>query len=301
MSEIGVAVIGLGFVGGRAHAPSFRRIPGAKLIAVSDLIKETAQTLVDKYGCKYYNNHLDAIKDPEVDAVVVAVPTPYHYQIAKDAITHGKHVLCEMPLTTTEEQAKELLSEKALGRPLSFTFTEFIPAKELAQQWPLTSWAWDIEKSGGYPDYTLSVWSIDLIQWLFDTEVDEIHWQSVYSPIEGIEDSKGYQTVGSAKLKNGMVGTFQLGSTVAEGLGTSLLQIFGNNTKTLRAIWNDKLEILGKDEERRDWSFKVKGPRVWGHLQTDQYFIECILEGKKPEFGVDDALRIQRIAKKIVK
>lgn len=48
------------------------------------------------------------------DAVVIAVPTVYHYEIAKKAIEQGKHVLLEKPMTETVEQAKELveLAEK---------------------------------------------------------------------------------------------------------------------------------------------------------------------------------------------
>ncbi len=329
MTEIGVAVIGLGFVGGKAHASSVRRIDGANLVAVSDLIVDRGQKFVDKYDCKFYQDHLEAVKDSDVDAVIVAVPTPYHYQVALDALKNGKHVLCEMPLTTTEEQsielkdraqeagliimpvlnfrftpnflkAKELLSKRAIGSPISFTFREFIPAKDLALQWPPSSWAWDIEKSGGLPDYTLSVWSIDLIQWLFDSAIEEVHWESHFSPIEGVDDFNGYQTLGCARLANGVVGTFQFGSTVSEGMGTTQLEIFGNNTKTLRAVWNNKLELLGSEGETQEWSFELKGPRVWGHLQTDQYFVDCILKNKEPEFGIDDTIKIQRIAKKMV-
>ena len=329
MSEVGIAVIGLGFVGGKAHVPSVRRIPGTKLIAVSDVRPERGQKFVEKYGCRYYENHLDAINDSEVDAVIIAVPTPFHFQVAADAIKQGKHVLCEMPLTTSEEESialgnlaresgvilmpvlnfrftpnyvkvKELLDERKLSCPLSFTFKEFIPAKDLAKQWPLSSWAWDLEKSGGYPNYTLSVWSIDLIQWLFGSEIDEVNWQSIYSPIDGINDYKGYHTVGSVKLTNGVVGSFHYGSTVAEGLGTSQLEIFGCNGVTLKATWNDQLELRGSDEKPEHWTFKVKGARVWGHLQTDQHFVDCILGNDRPQFGVTDAIKIQRIAKQMV-
>jgi myo-inositol 2-dehydrogenase/D-chiro-inositol 1-dehydrogenase len=197
-------------------------------------------------------------------------------------------------------KTKELVTEKQLGCPLTFTFREFIPGKELIKQWPLDSWAWDTEKSGGLPNYTLSVWAIDLIQWLFESEIDEIHWDSVYSTIEGQEDTKIYQTIGSAKLRSGIVGTFHFGSSVEEGLGTSQLEIFGCNGKTLKATWNNRVEIFGANNSSDEWTFELKGARVWGHLQNSQYFVECILNNKKPDFGVEDAIKIQRIAKKIV-
>jgi predicted dehydrogenase len=332
MSEdpVGVAVIGLGFVGGRAHAPSFAKNPASRLVAVSDLLPEAATRLVEKYGAEYYQDYHEVLESPDVDAVVVSVPTPYHYEIASAALSKGKHVLCEMPLAPTLEQSKKLgeqakeagllllpvlnfrftpnyvaareqLRKGVIGKPMAFAFRELIPAKELAVQWPLSSWAWDIKKSGGYPDFTLSVWSIDLFRWLFDTEVAEVSWESNYSPIEGVDDFRGYQTVGTIRLENGTVGTLQYGSSVAEGRGTSMLEIFGANSRILKAVWNDRLELLGPGDEIQEWDLKLKGPRVWGHFQIDSYFVDCIGKGAKPSFGYEDAVKAQAVSQTIVK
>lgn len=328
--EVGVAVAGLGFVGGQAHAPAFRKIPGAKLIAVVDVIEELAKKVAAKFEVKYYLDHNEALKDPEIDAIVVAVPTPFHYRLASDAIASGKHVLCEMPLTPTIAEseklgeaaekagvillpdlnfrftpnyakAKELLDQGAVGKPIAFTYMESIAAKDLAAQWPLSSWAWNVDKSGGFPDFTLSVWSLDLIRWLFKTEIDDVNWTANYAPLEGISNFKGYQTMGTVKLSDGTVGYFHFNATVPRGHGTARLEVFGNNTKILRAKWNNYLALIGEETEKQEWEFKEKGTRVWGHRQIDSYFVECILEGKKPSITVEDAIKAQSIAKKIVK
>ncbi|TFF95610.1 Gfo/Idh/MocA family oxidoreductase [Candidatus Thorarchaeota archaeon] len=328
--EVGVVVIGLGFVGGRAHAPSFARIEGSNVVAVSDIVPEAADRLVKKYECKYYRDYKEALDDPDIDAAVVSTPTPYHYEIASEALSRGKHVLCEMPLTSSIElserlakeadesglillpvlnfrftpnyvKAKEILREGALGTPMAFTFREHIPAKELAMQWPLSSWAWDAKKSGGLPDYTLSVWSIDLLRWLFETEIESVRWQSSYNELQGVDNFKGYQTVGVVKLENGAVGTLQYGATVGEGLGTSRLEVYGSNTKTLEAIWNNSVKIMETSESIDEWTFAEKGPRVWGHRQTDEYFVECILDEIAPSFGPKDAIIAQRVSRNIVK
>jgi predicted dehydrogenase len=52
---------------------------------------------------------LDALLD-DVDAVTIVVPTPAHFEVAKAALLRGKHVMIEKPITTTLEQADELLS-----------------------------------------------------------------------------------------------------------------------------------------------------------------------------------------------
>lgn len=46
----------------------------------------------------------------DVDAVTIAVTTPGHYAVARDAILRGRHVLIEKPLTTTLDEADELLA-----------------------------------------------------------------------------------------------------------------------------------------------------------------------------------------------
>ena len=46
--------------------------------------------------------------DPDVDTVYVAVPNFLHYEIAKEALEHGKNVICEKPFVESTEQAKEL-------------------------------------------------------------------------------------------------------------------------------------------------------------------------------------------------
>lgn len=324
--EIGVAVIGLGFVGGKAHAPSFAKIPSSKLVAICDKNRHTATRILEKYKPKYYASYRDAIIDPDVEAVVVATPTPYHYEISSYAIESGKHVLCEMPLTATIEEAynlerqakkadillmpvlnfrftpnyvkaKELIDQRKMGKPVAFSFQEMIPVKELVKQWPTGCWAWDVGRSGGYPNYTLSVWSIDLIRWLLNTEISEVSWKSNFVSIEGYDNVKGYQTLGVVELVNGVVGMFHYGTTSAEE-SRSILEVFGNNETELTANSNDTLRLGGK--ERQEWSFNVKGPRVWGHYQNDAYFIDCILRRKKPSFGAGDAIQAMSVAKQMV-
>lgn len=328
--KVGVAVVGLGFVGGNTHVPALKKVPGAGLVAVIDVIEELAKNVATKYDTKYYTDFGVALRDPEIDAVIVAVPTPFHYKLSSDAIAHGKHVMCEMPLTPTiaeseklRDQAekadvillpdlnfrftpiylktKELIDQEAIGEPIAVTFNEYIPAKDLAAQWPAGSWAWDARRSGGYPDFTLSVWSIDLIRWLFNQEIEEVEWMCNYAPLEGFGKFTGYNTAGIIRLSKGAVGALHYGSTVVRGEGTSRLEVFGSNTKAIRAVWNNSLTLTGEGLEKQTWEFEAKGTRAWGHRQIDAYFVECVLQGKKPSITVDDAIKVQRIAGKMLR
>ncbi|MEM3041796.1 MAG: Gfo/Idh/MocA family oxidoreductase, partial [Nitrososphaerota archaeon] len=295
--KVRVAVVGLGFVGRRAHAPAFTKIPGAELAAVVDVAEEKAKAVAAKHDVPYYLDYRVVLKNPEIDAVVVAVPTPFHYKLVSEALAGGKHVLCEMPLTPTiseaerlgemaEEagvilmpdlnfrftpnyvKAKELIEQRAIGKPLALTFSEFIAAKDLAAQWPYGSWAWNVKESGGYPDFTLSVWSIDLARWLLSSEIDEAQWVSNYAQLTGVQNFLGYNTMGLARFSSGAVGVFHYCATVSPGEGTSRLEVFGDNTRMVKANWNNYLALTGEGS-KEEWAFAEKGTKVWGHYQID--------------------------------
>jgi myo-inositol 2-dehydrogenase/D-chiro-inositol 1-dehydrogenase len=196
-------------------------------------------------------------------------------------------------------KTKEMITSGMIGRPIAIHFREFIPALSLAEQWPLGSWAWDIEKSGGYPDFTLSVWSIDMIRWMFESEIENVEWMSNYPKFEKYGGILGYNTMGLIKLSNGLVGSLHYSASVTPSATTARLEVYGDNTNVLHAIWTNKIIVYGPDEQPKEWNLDVKGARVWGHRQIDEHFIECILQKKQPEVTVDDAIKAIEIALKI--
>src|ERR1044071_6136069 len=51
----------------------------------------------------------DLLNDADLDAVVIATPTRFHYEMAKAALSVGKHVFIEKPIARTEAEAQELV------------------------------------------------------------------------------------------------------------------------------------------------------------------------------------------------
>jgi predicted dehydrogenase len=265
-----------------------------------------------------------------VDAVVLAVPTPFHHDMSMKAMSKGKHVLCEMPLapraiearnlgreaektgvtlmpvlnfrfTPNYVKVKELIDAGRIGKPVAVFFREFIPAKDLAAQWPADSWAWDIGKSGGYPDFTLSVWSLDMLRWLLDAEIKEAEWKSSYAAMKEYGGIRAYNTMGLLSFSSGTVATLHFSSSVVPTAGTSRLEVFGDNTFSLQANWNDSLTLIGQNPERQEWMFREGGTKVWGHYQLDEYFIQCLVNKRKPSITAEDAAKVIEVASKIVR
>ena len=120
MSELRVAVLGVGLMGADHVARIDSKTKGARVAVVNDFVAEkAAQIAAGIDGCRAVNDPLDAIADPEVDAVVLATPGPTHEKQLLACLEHGKPVLCEKPLTTDVETSLAVVKAEAeLGKRL---------------------------------------------------------------------------------------------------------------------------------------------------------------------------------------
>jgi len=106
MEKVKIAVIGVGHLG-TFHAKTYSRLDNVKLIGVCDCNLAKAIEIGKKYHTASYSDYEDLFD--KVDAVSIAVPTSLHYNIAKDFLKHGIHVLIEKPITKTLSEADELI------------------------------------------------------------------------------------------------------------------------------------------------------------------------------------------------
>ena len=100
-------VVGVGHLG-RQHARVYKELEGVRLVGVVDTDPEKARDVGTHLGVPY---HFELTPDllSSVHAVSVVTPTPFHLQVAKRIIQEGISVLVEKPMTSTLEEARELL------------------------------------------------------------------------------------------------------------------------------------------------------------------------------------------------
>lgn len=105
-----VGLIGAGGRWGPAtHVPALQGLPQTELYAVCTAHEDTAQAAAKKYGVeRAYGNDKAMNANPGVEAALVAVRVPRHYELTKNALEAGKHVYCEWPLGATTQEAEEL-------------------------------------------------------------------------------------------------------------------------------------------------------------------------------------------------
>ncbi len=104
--KIRTAVVGVGYLGG-FHAEKYAAIPDSRLVAVVDVDRERAESVAERLGAKAYTCHREILG--KVDAVSIAVPTQCHYEVARDFLLEGTSILLEKPITTTLEEADDLI------------------------------------------------------------------------------------------------------------------------------------------------------------------------------------------------
>lgn len=171
--QLGLGIMGFGGFGMFA-VQQFLHSPVVKPVGMASTHREAAVAAAERYGLPAPMDVQELLRQPDVDMVYIATPPFLHYPQAKQALEHGKHVLCEKPLALTIEQADELV---ALARqkdlllavnliqrynPLFDAIRTIVVQKPLGEflhgyfeNWAsdegLTAdhWFWDREKSGG--------------------------------------------------------------------------------------------------------------------------------------------------------
>ena len=104
-NKIRTAVIGVGV--GFAHVRGYQESPLADLVALCDANPTVLKVQGEAYNipeADRYTDYNELLKRDDIDAVSVALPNFLHEPVALAAFQHGKHVLCEKPLSTDPNQ-----------------------------------------------------------------------------------------------------------------------------------------------------------------------------------------------------
>ena len=105
MKKLKAAVIGVGHLG-KEHARIYSQFPNVDLVAICDLDsskEERAQALRTRFTA----NYKQILND--IDLASISTPTLSHYEIAREVLNAGVHVLIEKPITTNLQDADELI------------------------------------------------------------------------------------------------------------------------------------------------------------------------------------------------
>ena len=182
MTDLRFGVIGVGRLGG-AHARILGEIPDVDLVGVHDSDPDRAREVAQTVGTRHFGQSDELFS--AVDAVIVAVTTSAHHPVTKAALEAGCHVLVEKPLTSSLEEADDLVDlAEARGLFLGVGHVErFNPAIRACRPYLKNPRFLACQRLATFqPRGTdvpvmldLMIHDIDLVLGLVDSEVESVH------------------------------------------------------------------------------------------------------------------------------
>ena len=194
---IRIGILGIGFMG-VTHFKAIQKVRGAKVVAVCtrDRSKLSGdwRRVQGNFGGSGGVQNLEAVAryrevdaligDPNVDLVDICLPTPMHYDVCTAALTAGKHVLVEKPISLSPRQADRMLETARKKKRLLMVahvlrfFPEFRLIKELLEgrdhgkiqamhmKRIISKPSWREPKENGGPAIDLHIHDVDFLQYL---------------------------------------------------------------------------------------------------------------------------------------
>ncbi|MCF6335713.1 MAG: inositol 2-dehydrogenase [Spirochaetales bacterium] len=322
MEKLKIGSVGLGRLG-EQHAENIaNRINGAELTAVCDMDEKKLKEVSDKLGVKKrFTNFNEMLKLEELDAVVIVSPSGLHPKQITAALKAGKHVFSEKPLGTTVKECKE--AEESVGKYSDLVFMlgfmrrfdpsyqyakKKVAAGEIGRIIMFRSYGQDPEKfidgaiayaghSGGQ-FLDMAVHDIDLARWFTGSEPATVYAiGGCYAHKEFAQFNDGDNVSALMKFKDDSMVFLFAGRTAPHGYNVET-EIIG--TKGILRIASvpqkNHVEILDNYGVRRECSENFLERFEDSYVNEVQEFVDCIVEGRKPEVTAHDGTRVSEIA-----
>lgn len=135
-NKVRIAVIGCGRIG-LTHLEAIKELSDqVELIALVDMNRELLNKIAEKYRPnKTYSSIPEALRDPEIDATIIALPHNLHCPVMVQAAKAGKHVLVEKPMALSVREADCMIeaADKAGITLMVGQSRRFVPALQLSK------------------------------------------------------------------------------------------------------------------------------------------------------------------------
>lgn len=277
MATIAVALVGTGF-GQKVHLPALQAHHRTEVTAVYHRDLAKAQAIAQLHQIPHACSSLaEILAIPEIQAVSISTPPFLHYEMAKQVLQAGKHLLLEKPMTLNLAEAQELEAlarSQQVAATMNFEF-RYIPAwqrlAELLQEgyvgkpryikidWLVSSradasrpWNWYAQKElGGGVLGAIASHTFDYVAWLFGDVKRLSAWLSTAIPARPDPLSGELKPVTSddtanitLELRDGTPVQICLSSVAMQGRG-HFVEIYGDRGTLILGSDNQKDYVHG--------------------------------------------------------
>jgi predicted dehydrogenase len=293
-----IGIIGFGFMGG-VHLSAIERIEGAMITAVSSRTRPTPdapsrgnmpqlQSGVLPAEAKWYYDWRELLKDPDVDAVDICLPTHLHKQVAISALENGKHVLCEKPMALTSSDCDQILEAARksgrifmVGYVLRFMFPYRYAATFITSTCLGSVKSCMLKRQTGYPQW--SEWlsneeySGGVILDLLSHDIDQaIKLFGQPNSVSAMRHGEIDTMLGTLHYPNGLDVQIEGGWRAPEIPFSAGFEITGNDA--VLTFENGKLQL-----DLQGIKQLIEIPEPLEYVEQIAYFIECCRNGTTPE------------------
>ncbi|WP_267643264.1 Gfo/Idh/MocA family protein [Haloarchaeobius amylolyticus] len=306
--------VSLGIIGTGGFGSYFGRqlkaVDDADIVSIADVSDENRTRAGEELGVPDANRYVDyelMLADAPLDGVVISTPHTLHYEMITAAMDEGLHVMCEKPLTTDLEQARDLVERADASdtllmvgyqRHLSPAFLlakerleaiepTFITA-EITQNWltdTAETWRQDPALSGGGQLYDTGSHLVDAVLW-----TTGLTPQSVSASMVFVDEAErvDVQAVLNVEFENG---------------GVASLSVSGDAPRVSEHIrvWGEGggVRVDGTDWDDREVSFvDPDGTEVYPSEEgiedrnRAEAFVDAIVHDEEPPATPRDALAV---------
>ena len=110
MQTIRVGIIGAGGIASKLHLPELQTVTDAEVVVLAGRKQSRLETLCAQFDVpRWTHSYEEVIADPDIDAVVIALPHPLHVCYGLMALEAGKHVHMQKPLSTSLDEAEQFV------------------------------------------------------------------------------------------------------------------------------------------------------------------------------------------------
>jgi predicted dehydrogenase len=319
-SPLRTAFLGCGFIT-RVHSRALRALHKDIVCSYASRDRQKADAFCREFGgAGSYSDYRAAIEDPAIDAVIVAVPPAFHFDLTRQALAAGKHVLVEKPAFATAAQFRDaiaardragrvvlvgendhykplaielrrLMTENVIGDMVFAHFTTIAHRFKTADDWRN-----DEAMAGGDAFFEEGIHWLHIAASLGPTITSVQGFRPLLAHDRG-PDRRSKSMMVAFRYDNGAVGTLYYSREIPSLFrGLRVSKLFGRSG--IISFESNGLWILARGQ--RGTRVIVPGLRdIRGYRAMYRDFIDSIARGRQPEMSLERALEDHRLMERI--
>jgi predicted dehydrogenase len=305
--KLKVGVIGVGHLG-EYHVQKYKAMSNVNLVGVVDNDPDRADEIARRYDVKAYDGHEKILE--RVDAVSLAVPTEMHFEVAKDILSKGIHLLIEKPITYELDPADTMVNmakEKGLVFQVGLVerFNPAVVKMESLLDRPV------FIESHRMNEFTIRGIDVDVVLDLMIHDLDVI-LHNVQSEVKevhavGMSVITGKTDIANARIvfENGTMANLTASRVSSKTLRK--IRVFQPNAYISVNCLKRKISIIGLNVEVKDLNdFPQLTPDTIEFPDRDPLadeiasFVNAVINGSEPVVSGDDGRKVLQVALGII-